>query len=41
MTNKELQEMLKKYPEDATVAFEYCDINVVNYDKMSNLINIE
>lgn len=41
MTNKELQEILKKYPDNAVVALEYCSILSVSYEKDANLINIE
>lgn len=41
MTNKELQEQLKQYPDNAIVAFEYVGAQIVSYDKDANLINIE
>ena len=41
MTNKDLQEHLKKYPDDAIIAFEYCNVYEVRYNKDNNLILIE
>ncbi len=41
VTNKELQELLKQYPDDAVVAIEYCDIRELKYIKERNLIVID
>lgn len=41
VTNKELQELLKQYPDDAVVAIEYCDIRELKYVKERNLIVID
>ena len=31
VTNKELQEILKQYPDDAIVVIEYCNIRQLKY----------
>ena len=41
MRNKELQELLKQFPEDAMVAVEYCDVRRLKYHKDRNLITID
>ena len=41
VTNKELQDLLKQYPDDAIVAIEYCNIRELKYVKDINLIVIE
>ena len=41
MTNKELQDLLKQYPDDAVVAIEYCDIRELTYIEDRNLITID
>lgn len=41
VTNKELQDLLKQYPDDAIVAIEYCDIREMKYIKERNLIVID
>ena len=41
VTNKELQELLKQYPDDAVVAIEYCDIRELKYVKERNIIVID
>ena len=41
MTNKELQEILKKYPDDAIVVIEYCNIRQLKYQKDQNIIKID
>lgn len=41
VTNKELQDLLKQYPDDAVVVIEYCNIREMRYFKESNLIIIE
>ena len=41
VTNKELQELLKQYPDDAIVVIEYCNIRDLKYFKERNLIAID
>lgn len=41
VSNKELQDLLKQYPDDAIVAIEYCNIREMKYIKESNLIVID
>ena len=41
VTNKELQDLLKQYPDDAIVAIEYCNIQELKYIKDINLIVID
>lgn len=41
VTNKELQDLLKQYPDDAIVAIEYCNIRELKYIKDRNLIEID
>lgn len=41
MTNKELQDILKQYPDDAVVVVEYCNIDELKYNKDRNLITID
>lgn len=41
ITKKELQELLKPYPDDAIVCIEYCNIRELKYIKEKNLIVIE
>ena len=41
ITNKELQELLKQYPDDAIVVIEYCNIRELQYHEDSNLITID
>lgn len=41
VTNKELQDLLKQYPDDAIVAIEYCNIRDMKYFKESNIIAID
>lgn len=41
VTNKELQDLLKQYPDDAIVAIEYCNIRALQYIKERNLIEID
>lgn len=41
ITNKELQELLKQYPDDAIVCIEYCNIRELEYYEDRNLIVIE
>lgn len=40
MTNKELIELLRQYPDDAQVVIEYCNPEQLVYDKKENLIII-
>ena len=40
-TNKELQDLLKQYPDDAVVLVEYCNIREFKYIKDRNLILID
>jgi hypothetical protein len=40
VTNKELQNLLKQYPDDATVVIEYCNIRELRYLEENNLITI-
>lgn len=40
VTNKELQDLLKHYPDDAVVVIEYCNIRELEYIKDRNLIII-
>lgn len=40
VTNKELQDLLKQYPDDAIVVIEYCNIRELEYIKDRNLIII-
>ena len=41
MTNAELQEILKQYPDDAIVVVEYCNIKQLKYNQDKNLITID
>lgn len=41
ISNKELQNLLKQYPDDATVCIEYCNIRELKYCKDGNLIVID
>lgn len=41
MTNAELQEILKQYPDDAIVVVEYCNIKQLKYNQDNNLITID
>lgn len=41
VTNKELQDLLKQYPDDAIVVIEYCNIRDLKYFKERNLIAID
>jgi hypothetical protein len=41
VTNKELQDLLKHYPDDAIVVIEYCNIRELKYIKDRNLITID
>lgn len=41
MTNKELREQLKQYPDDAIIVIEYCNIRDMRYDENRNLIMID
>ena len=41
MTNAELQEILKQYPDDAIVVVEYCNIKQLKYDQDQNIIKID
>ena len=41
ITNKELQDLLKQYPNDAIVTIEYCNIREMKYFKESNIIVID
>lgn len=41
LTNKELQDLLKQYPDDAIVVVEYCNVRELKYIKDSNLIVID
>ena len=41
MTNKELQEILKQYPDDAIVVVEYCNIRQLKYQEDQNIIKID
>lgn len=41
VTNRELQDLLKQYPDDAIVAIEYCNIRELKYIKDINLIVID
>lgn len=41
MKNEELQELLKKFPKDALVAVEYCNIRQLKYHPDRNLITID
>ena len=41
MTNKELQDLLKQYPDDAIVVIEYCNIRELQYNQDRNLITID
>lgn len=41
ITNKELQDILKQYPDDATVVVEYCNIRELKYYEDKNLIVID
>lgn len=40
ITNKELQAILKQYPDDAIVVVEYCNIRELKYYEDRNLIAI-
>ena len=41
VTKKELEDLLKPYPDDAIVCIEYCNIRELRYIKEKNLIMIE
>lgn len=41
VTNKELQDLLNQYPNDAIVVVEYCNIRELEYIKDRNLIIID
>ena len=41
VTKKELEELLKPYPDDAIVSIEYCNIRELKYYEDRNLIVIE
>lgn len=41
ITNKELQDLLKQYPDTATVVVEYCNVRELKYIKDRNLITID
>lgn len=41
VTNKELQDLLKQYPDDAIVVVEYCNIRELRYSEENNLITID
>ena len=41
ITNKELQDLLKQYPNDAIVYIEYCNIRELKYYEDRNLIAID
>ena len=41
VTNKELQDLLKQYPDDAVVVIEYCNIRELRYNEDTNLIMID
>ena len=41
IANKELQDLLKQYPDDAIVCIEYCNIRELKYFEDRNLIVIE
>lgn len=41
ITNKELQDLLKQYPDDALVVVEYCNITEMTYYPDRNLITID
>ena len=41
ITNKELQDLLKQYPDDAMVSIEYCNIRELKYYEDKNLIVID
>lgn len=41
VTNKELQDLLKHYPDDAVVVIEYCNIRELRYNEDINLIMID
>lgn len=41
VTNKELQDLLKHYPDDAAVVIEYCNIRELRYNEDRNLIMID
>ena len=40
ITNKEVRERLKQFPDNAIVTIEYCDINSMEYDEETNIIYI-
>lgn len=41
ISNKELQALLKQYPDNTLIAVEYCDINKMQYFPDKNLIAID
>jgi hypothetical protein len=41
ISNKELQNLLKQYPDDAIVVVEYCNIRELKYYEDKNLIMID
>lgn len=40
ITNKELQDILKQYPDNVIVSIEYCNIRELKYYEDRNLIVI-
>lgn len=41
VTKKELEDLLKPYPDDAIVCIEYCNVRELKYYEDRNLIVIE
>lgn len=41
VTNKELVDLLSKYPEDAKISIECCNPNTMRYNKEDNTIRID
>lgn len=41
ITNKELQDILKQYPDDTIVCIEYCNVRELKYYEDRNLIVID
>lgn len=39
--NKELQELLNQYPDDAVVVVEYCNVKELSYNRDKNMITID
>lgn len=41
LSNKEFQNLLKQYPDDAIISIEYCNPREIRYNKEQNIIYID